>query len=52
MERNRGVGVALVASVVIMLGWFFLSAMAAFIVTILAGAGVVVAALMQRKRDS
>ncbi len=52
VENKTGVGVALVASVVIMLGWFFLSAMAAFIVTILAGAGVVVAALLQRNRDS
>ena len=50
MERNRGVGVALVASMVIVLGWFFLSAMAAFIVTILAGAGVVLAALRQRNQ--
>ena len=52
MDRNSGVGVALVASVVIMLGWFFLSVTAALIVTFLAGAGVVLAALMQRRRDS
>jgi len=50
MEHKNGVVVALVASLVIVLGWFFLSAVAAFIVTILAGAGVVLAALMQRKR--
>ncbi|MEA3502444.1 MAG: hypothetical protein U9R47_06685 [Actinomycetota bacterium] len=52
MERNSGVGVALLASVIIMLGWFFLSVTAALIVTFLAGAGVVFAALTQRRRDS
>jgi hypothetical protein len=51
MERNSGVGVALVASMVIMLGWFFLSVTAALIVTLLAGAGVVLAARNQRRRD-
>jgi len=47
----NGVGVALVASVVIVLAWLFLSAMAALGVTLLAGAGVVIAALTQRRRD-
>jgi len=50
VEDTTGVGVALVASVVIMLAWFFLSVTAAMIVTVLAGAGVAVAALRQRGR--
>ncbi len=47
-----GVGVALIASVVIMFAWLFLSAMGAFLVTLLAGAGVVIAALVERNRHS
>ncbi|MFV9671880.1 MAG: hypothetical protein ACNYZH_01540 [Acidimicrobiia bacterium] len=51
MERNNGVAIALVASVVITLGWLFLSVTAALGVTLLAGAGVVLAALNQRRQD-
>ncbi|MEA3511600.1 MAG: hypothetical protein U9R51_09215 [Actinomycetota bacterium] len=50
MDQKRGVGVALVASVVVTLAWLFLSVMAALAVTLLAGAGVVLAALRQRNQ--
>lgn len=49
MERINGVAVALVASFVIMLGWLFLSVPAALGVTLLAGGGVVLAAVMKGK---
>jgi len=51
MGRINGVAVALVASVVIMLGWMFLSAAAALAVTLLAAGAVVVAARLKGKQD-
>ena len=50
MEWNSGVGVALVASLAIVAGWLFLSVTAALILTLLAGAGVVVAAVLTGRR--
>ncbi len=51
MERINGVAVALVASVVIMLAWMFLSATGALLTTLLAAGAVVVAARLKGKQD-
>ena len=51
MERINGVVVALVASVVIMLAWLFLSAAGALVVTLLAVGAVVIAARLKGKQD-
>ena len=47
MDRINGVSVALVASVVIMFAWMFLSAAAALIATFLAAGAVVAAAVLK-----
>lgn len=49
MDRINGVAVALVASVVIMFSWMFLSVAGALLTTFLAGGAVVAAAVLKGK---
>ncbi len=51
MDRINGVAVALVASLIIVLAWMFLSIPAALLATLLAAGMVVVAARLKGNQD-